>query len=444
MKKQLFVLACFALLAACKKENTTTTPVTNQEEDWLINPATGWKHVQTVSYEKPADALAGNDRFTGYDLTQIGNEIGILYSANYYMPEKGPIRQFYKIKFKENDSNIGSGAKLKIYGTTSRSTFHSQLIPNTLIPVFINYSGSDRIELYDENDSKMGFMLFNNAKEISYHYTKDGDFVAGGIDDTYANHFWTLKYPQTVPTSFPDIKAAKDRADFKSSFSMPVKATDGNYYVFAIGKVGAALAYQVVRLQPEKDYNTTINYEIVKQGTLDGIAPQNLRTAAQSLVTYDVQGDVLHFVLADFNGINNPRINKLYGYRWNRQTNSFEKLWETPEVSLNLSKAILDNKKAEYKYRENRLTPDGGFYTLFTKEKFGEPEVGTQYTILYTANATGIKELGKLDELYGNSVSITNCRYINNAYYALVYPSETTTFKLGDRKFHLELVKLNP
>lgn len=442
MKRILICLSILVTIASCEEE-VSKQENQNQSESWLLDPETGWEHVMTIPYEKPATALDGNDWLTAYDMTLIGDEIGILYSANYYIEEKGPVRQFHKIKFKENDFNVGSGTRLEVMGTTSRTTFHSQLIPNSLIPVFINFAGTEQIELLDENDSKMGMLLTNHAEEINYHYTGNGNFVGAGLDDTYASHFWNLQYPQTI-FSISDIKSAKNRGSFASTLVIPLKLSDDNYYTLSVGKEGIKTRYQVLKLLPEKDYNIEINYEIVSDGELTGIPASNLRNPNQSLVAYDVQSDVVTFVLADFEGINNPQINKLHCYRWNKTMNTFSTLWESPPVNLNLSKAILNNTRAEYKYRENRLTPEGTFYTLFTKEKYGDPDVGSQYTILYTVNAAGVKESGRLEELYNNSVVITTCRYMKGAYYALVYPWGDSILKKGDEKFHLELVKLNP
>lgn len=433
MKKIIVLILVTVTIVSCQDESVDKQEVINQSDGWLIAPETGWKHVMTIPYEKPATARAGNDWLSAYDMTLIGDEIGILYSANYYIEEKGPVRQFHKIKFKENDSNVGSGTALKVMGTTTRATFHSQLIPNSLIPVFINFAGTEQIELYDENDSKMGMLLTNYAKDINYHYTANGNFVGGGLDETYTSHFWNLQYPQTT-FAIPDVKSAKDRGTFKSTFVIPLKLSDNNYYTLSIGKDGTTTKYQILKLLPEKDYNIETNYEVITEGGLE-INP------TQSLVAFDVQSDVVTFVLADYEDINSTSINKLYCYRWNKTMGSFTKLWEN-SIGLNLSNGILRNEYVEYKFRENRLTPDGTFYTLFTKEKYREPDMGTRYTILYTVNATGVKESGKLDELYNNSVVITTCRYMKDGYYALVYPWNDSVLKKDDAKFHLELVKL--
>lgn len=441
MKKILIYIFILVTIVSCEEE-AGKQENQDQSENWLLDPETGWEHVMTIPYEKPTTAQAGNDWITAYDMTLIGNEIGVLYSANYYLGEKGPVRQFHKVKFKENDSDVDSGIRLDVMGTTSRTTFHSQLIPNSLIPVFINFAGTEQIELFDENDSKMGMLLTEHAEEINYHYTANGNFVAAGLDRTYASHFWNLQYPQTI-FSISDVRSAKDRGSFESTLVLPLKLSDDNYYTLSVGTEGIKTRYQVLRLLPEKDYNIEINYEIVSEGELSGIPAANLREPTQSLVAYLVQDDVVTFVLADFEGVNNPQINKLHCYRWNKAMNTFSTVWESAPVGLNLSKGILNNTRAEYKYRENRLTPEGTFYTLFTKEKYGEPEAGSQYTILYTVDAAGIHESGRLEELYNNSVVITTCRYMKGTYYALVYPWNDTILKKGDQKFHLELVKLN-
>ena len=442
MKRILIFLCIVATVASCK-EDIAEPEIENQSDGWLLDPETGWKHVMTIPYEKPATARVGIDQLSAYDMTLIGDEIGILYSANYYLEDKGPVRQFYKVKFKENDSNVGSGTRLDVVGTATRTTFHSQLIPNSLIPVFINFAGTEQIEIINESDSRMGALITNQAKEINYHYTADGNFLAAGLDNTYASHFWNLQYPQTV-VNFPDIKSAKDRGSFESTMVLPFKLSDSKYYTVSVGKEGAKTRYQVLKLLPEKDFNIEMNYEIVSQGELAGIPASNLKSPSQSLVTYDVQDDVITFVLADFADINNPQINKLHCYRWNKAMNTFSTLWETDPISLNFSKGIQTNPHAEYKYRENRLTSDGTFYTLFTKAKYDEPAVGTQYTILYTVKAAGVRESGRLEELYDNGVIITTCRYMKGTYYALVYPWDGNIVKKGDAKFHLEVVKLTP
>lgn len=442
MKRILFILIVLGILHSCKEESIEPLSQ-NDSDNWLLDPSTGWKHVMTIPYEKDPAAREGIDWLTAYDMTQIGDEIGVLYSANYYLESKGPVRQFYKVKFKENESNVSGGTKLKVIGTSTRTTFHSQLIPNSLIPVFTNFAGTEMVELIDENDSRMGMLLTEHAKEINYHYTANGNFLGAGLDNTYTSHFWNTQYPQAV-FSIPDIPTAKDRGSFKTAIVIPLKLSDGNYYSVSVGKEGVMTRCQILKLYPEKNYHIEINYAVVYEGELSGIPAANLRSPSQSLVTYSLLDDVLTFVLADFDEINNPKINKLHCYRWNMITNSFSTLWESDAVDLNFSKGILDNKHTEYKYRENRLTPDGTFYTLFTKEKFSEPNVGTQYTILYTVNSEGIRESGRLDELYGNSVVITTCRYIKDTYYALIYPWENYVLKNGDAKFHLEVVKLDP
>lgn len=250
----------------------------------------------------------------------------------------------------------------------------------------------------------------------------------------------------------PLIDADKDRAAFKSKIVIPMKLDDDKPYTFTIGEEGTKLKYQVLKLLPEKE-RLDPNYEIIDQAeftilqasSLDALEPY------RTLVAYSFDDDVLTFVLADFKMVSGvSQMNKLHCYRWNARTTGITTLWESSEVDITLAKAlekdrVKDGIPTTLPYLENRLTPDGTLYTIYTKQLYTEPQPEQEYAILYTVNATGIKELNRTDYIYKKykkTVRIGNCRYMNGTYYALVYPLGTEYIKSSDSRYGIEVVKL--
>ena len=446
MKYFILFVSLVSVLASCKKSNNQEDPQQSQEDNWLLSSSTGWEHIMSIEIDKPVST---------YDMTSIGQEIGVMYSTTVY--NNGPQVEFYKVKFKENDSKASGAIKLG-FSTVGKTIYHSQFIPNTFIPVFTNFEGTGAVGVVDENNTRVTRLTTDRTQTseiINYYYTKAGDFLGGvvlGSHIPFSTQYWTGKFPTPVISGFmPLIDTDKDRGNFKSKIVIPLKLSDDKSYTFTIGEEGTKLKYQVLKLLPEKQ-RIDPNYEIVDQAEFTGLQTASLdsNTPYRALVAYSVEDDVLTFVLADFkmvSGVN--QMNKLHCYRWNKRTNGISTLWESSEVNVGLSKAIEKDVKingiSPSPYLENRLTSDGTFYTLFTKELYTEPQPDQEYAVLYTVNASGIKELSRTDHIYKNykkSVRISNCRYMNGSYYALVYPIGTEYLKPGDSKFHLEVVKL--
>lgn len=443
MKKILFILAVLATFSSCKKESKEESSNQNQSENWLLDPSTGWQHVMSIENDKSLCV---------YDMTLIGQEIGVLYGTLVYTD--GPKSEFYKTKFKENDVRAADAVKLG-FSTIGKTIYHSQFIPNTFIPVFTNFEGTGSIGIVDENNTRIGGLVTDRtqaSETINYYYTKTGDFLAGvvlGAHIPFSSQYWSGKYPGTG--LMPLIQTDKDRGAFKSKIIIPLKLSDGKPYTFTIGEEGAKLKYQVLQLLPEKQ-RIDPNYEIIDQAEFAGLSASSLDAISpyRSLVTYSFEDDVLTIVLADYktiNGVN--QINKLHCYRWNKRTNNLIILWESSEVDLLLAKAIEKDVKVNgispSPYLENRLTADGTFYTLFTKELYTAPDAELEYAVLFTVNVSGIKKLNQSDYIYKNykkSVRISTCRYMNGAYYALVYPLSTEYIKANTPKYHIEVVKL--
>ena len=445
MKRTLLILAAFVAFSACDKEE----PINPDSSDaLLLDPSTGWQHVMSIE---------NSGALSAYDMTLAGQEIAVLYGS---LPSGAAASQFYKVKFKENDVAAPDGTRLD-FSTSGKTIYNSQFIPNSFIPVFTNFEGTGAVGIVDENNTRVTRLVTDRVQAsefINYHYTKAGDFLGAvvlGSHIPFSTQFWNGKFPTPVISGFmPLIDTDKDRGNFKSKIVIPLKLSDDKSYTFTIGEENTKLKYQVLKLLPEKQRVDT-NYEIVDQGEFSGLTSASLDALEpyRSLVTYSFDDDVLTFVLADFkmiSGVN--QMNKLHCYRWNKRTNGISTLWESLEVDITLGKAIEKDRKKDgipttLPYLENRLTPDGTFYTMYTKQLYTDPLPEQEYAILYTVNASGIKELNRTDYIYTNykkTVRISNCRYMNGAYYSLVYPIGTEYIKPTDAKYHIEVVKLNP
>lgn len=446
MKKLLFVWIALVLCSSCKKNKEKEEQESvgqNQSSTWLMDPSTGWQHVMSIE---------SSFNLTAYDMTPIGQEIGVLYGSL-----SGT--DYYKVKFRENDASTPGGTKLG-FSTSGKTLYNVQFIPNAYVPVFTNFEGTGSVGIVDENNTRVTRLQTDRVQAsefINYHYTKAGDFVGAAIMGShipFVTECWTGKFPTPVISGFmTKINTNKDRGSFVSKMVIPLKLSDDRSYTFTIGTEDAKLKYQVLKLLPEKQLQDP-NYEIVDQAELTGMQASDLDALYpyRSLVTYSIDDDVLTFVLADFKMTNNvAQMNKLRCYRWNKRTNGISVLWESATVDATLAKAIekdrikKDDIPTTLPYLENRLTPDGTFYTLYTKQLYTEPLPDQEYVVLYTVNVSGIKELNRTDYIYKNykkTVRISNCRYMNGAYYALVYPIATEFLKPGNAKFHLEVIKL--
>lgn len=445
MKKIVFILTVIVTFASCEKEEPINP---NSSGTSLLDPTTGWEHVMSIE---------GTGTFSTYDMAHTGQEIAVLYGTLIY--DGGPKSEFYKVKFKESDATAPESTKLG-FSTSGRTIYQSQFIPESYTPVFTNteYVGNTA-GLIDENNNRTTRFVTDLTQPtqeiINYHYTKAGDYLAAvvlGSHIPFATQYGTSKFPPTPAADgfMPTISTDKDRGSFISKVVIPLKLSDDKSYTFSIGTDGTQLKYQVLKLLPEKQ-RIDPNYEIIDEAAFSGIQASGMDPLApyRTLVAYSFDNDELTFVLADFKIVSNVyKMNKLHGYRWKKSTNALTTLWESPEVDITLARAIEKDEKingiSTWRYLENRLTPDGTFYTLYTKELYTEPSPEQEYAILYTVNAT-INELNHTDYIYKNykkSVRISNCRYMNGAYYALVYPIGTEYVKASDPKYHIEVVKL--
>lgn len=445
----LSVLLLNFLNSCTKGKDDTETPPVDQDKTWLLNPSTGWEHVNTITYPKAESGDISSNFMIAYDLASTGNNsFSVLYGANFLHID--PITVISKAVFKSNDVNVGSGTRLKFQGGAKRATFYGQFIPNSAIPVFTEFVGLESVDIYDENNIKQSRLTRNNNKEFNFNYNANGDFIAASTDNFTQSHLYYSRFPSTIPF-MKEANVLTTRTGVKTLMMIPFTSTTGKPCNFHICKEGALVRFQAIEMLTDMYAAEPNQYQVFSQGTLDGVEPTELRIETESLVAYDAQQDVVTFVLAGFADINSTKINKLHCFRWNKATNECKLLWRNTSIDQNLSKGLLDRFKpnnvfAEQfranKFLENRLTADGTLYTLFTKEKYAEPEIGKQYTILYTVGLAGIRELGRLDELYNGSVAISTCRNINGVYYALVYPVGASIIKTDDPRFHMELVKL--
>lgn len=433
------IIALSTIQYSCKKEpkkDETSTP----SDGHIIDQNTGWQYVTAIKYEKPAgDAQeSNNNSLSVYDLTNINDEFAVLYSAKYFQKSTSSnMAQFYKVRFKNNDANFSS-TKMQAYNANKELPFwQTQFIPNSLIPVFTRpQNGGYEMSFFDENNTKQSHLLLDHftTKILSY-YTPDANFVVSGNDNGKL-HFWSARYPSSgLMTDFISLGATEN------SIVIPMKFSDGSANLFIIAKAKDSKNFEVVKLDDGKETS-------LDGGGLDGVG--KLQAMNQSLMAFDYKDDVLTFVLADYVPTSSSdAINKIHCFRWNQRTKGITKLWEC-NTTPDFSKAVLSPAPggplsyAENIYLNRRIAPDGTFYTIYTKPKYAEPNVGKEYTAIYTANGTGVKQLGKVDELYEQTVAFTHCRYINGAYYALAYPVTDSKIKADDPKFHIELVKYVP
>lgn len=447
IKNSSWVIILTLLLFSCKKNKEKEQPVDpNSSAAWLLDPSTGWQHVMSIANTDKALSVC--------DMTPVGQEIAVLYKS------RPANNQYYKVKFKESDAQLPQGTKLG-FSTDGRTVYYSQFIPESYTPVFtdMQYVGSN-YALIDENNTRtVRFITDLSDPEnefVNYYYTKAADYLGTVIVNKrtpFAIQYGSSKFPPTPVTDgfMPKISTDYIKGSFVSKMAIPLKLSDNNAYTFSIGTDGTKLKYQVLKLLPAIAQSNA-NYEIIDQAEFTGWLASGLESNSvyKSLIAFSYDNDALTFVLADYKMVSGVNVmNKLHCYRWKKGTAGLSTLWESAEVDNTLANALgtkeAINDVQPRRYEENRLTPDGTLYTIHTKKLYTQPQPEKEYSILYTINASGIKELSRIDYLYNNykkTVHISNCRYINGAYYAAVYPIEDEYVKTNSAKYHLEIVKL--
>ena len=453
MKKIVLILTVLATFYACKEDTGGDDPTPqNPSGALLLDPATGWKHVISIDTKDKG--------LSGCDITPVGQEIAVLYKST--KNNQSDIH-YHKVKFKESDSQASAGTMLG-FSTDGRTIYYSQFIPESYTAVFTNveYMG-DHHALIDENNTRTVRFITEisnpGAEFINYYYTKASDYLGATIKNKtspFGIQYGSSKFPPTPVTDgfMPKISIDYVRGNFTSKMVIPLKLSDNLPYTFAIGTDGTKLKYQTLKLLAEKT-RIDPNYEIVDEGEFTGWQASTLESndPYRSLVAFSYDNDVLTFVLADYKMVSGVNVmDKLHCYRWKKGTAGLSTLWESGEVDATLANALAGKEKIldvqTRRYEENRLTPDGTLYTIHTKKLYTQPDPEKQYSLLYTVNAAGIKELGRTDYLYNNykqSAWINTCRYINGAYYALVYPTSDYEYVKNDSpKYHIEVVKLTP
>ena len=191
------------------------------------------------------------------------------------------------------------------------------------------------------------------------------------------------------------------------------------------------------------------NYEIVDSGPLTNMPQSGLLADNLILLTYDYNSTTgeLTFVVEDYLRILTEvdnRYKNIYAYRWKQ--GSLTKLWQTSAIE---NDAVLQKALTTYvninRLNDWRLKSDGTLY-LMDYVQSNAPKTADPVLKLWEVNGSGIKELSSIT--YGQTVqkefTISTCRYIDGAYYALAYPTGDGFYKIGDPRYHMEIIKLNP
>jgi hypothetical protein len=455
--KYLF-FALLLLAGACKKDKKSDENINT--ENLLIDPATGWKRVAVIPFDDLTTARGSSpyNRMKGYDLQKVGAQFAVLYAQHSLdLNNRLAADWFFKALVSENAtvkpekisfgafSSNGSGNA----GPYGGYTFYAQFIPNTSVPVF---TGMDYTNHYMVLVDKTGKTIAGapSSNYPQFYYTPEGEFLAGSLNRGDASFLWHYKNPPNPIGDFSYSFRPVTIDGNKRLFTIPIKGGDGGYYEFALCNKNGLNTFMATRCREDRVYGATPpNYEIVDSGPLAGMPQSGLPADNLIPITYDYNSTTgeLTFVFEDYLRIPTEvdnRYKNLYAYRWKQ--GSLTKLWQTSAIE---NDAVLQSALTSYsninRLNDWRLKADGTLYLMDVVQS-GVPQSTDAALKLWEVNGSGIKVISTLS--YGQTLqkeySISTCRYIDGAYYALAYPTGDSKYSIGDPHYHMELIKLNP
>lgn len=446
MKKIIYpVLALLLFATACTK-NSPSGDDTGNTNNLLTDPTTGWKRIAII----PFDGLGGATPYNamkGFDLQKANGQFAVLYTQHSLEPIAHVSSDyFYKTLVAENTTasnlekiNFGifSGG-----GNSSPFTYYGQLLPNTSTPVF---TGMDYANNYIELRDNTGKIIAGapSSNYPKFKYLTDGEFMAGSAWIGHETFLWHYKNPPDPVGDFNYTYRPGIIDGNKRLFSIPIKAADGKYYEFSLCSKNNVNTFMTIRCREDRAYGATPpNYEIVDSGPVANMPQSGFSADALELLTYDYNSSSgeITFVFDNYTGLSSGNI---YCYRWKQ--GSLTKLWQASldnDADFRNAIKVYVNKNM---LNEWRLKPDGTFY-LMDYIQSNRPQSADAAIKLWEVNNSGIKVMSSIT--YGQTVqkdfTISTCRYIDGAYYALAYPTGDGNYRIGDPHYHMEIVKLTP
>jgi len=455
----LLVCALLSFAMACKKTPNPGPDGGQNVANLLTDPATGWKRVAIIPFDdlRTARGTSPYNSMKGFDLLKVGGQFAVLYAQHSLdvdsrlasdwffraMVAEDGTAQPDKINFGAFSSN-GSGNA----GPYGKYTFYAQFVPGTTTPVF---TGMDYTNNYIVLADRTGKTLAAapSSGYPQFYYTVDGEFLAGSLFRGDVSFLWHYKNPPNPVGDFNYTYRPATIDGNKRLFNIPIKGADGYYYEFSICNKNGANTFMVIRCREDRAYGgTPANYEVVDSGPLANLPQSGLLADNLIPITYEynsVTGE-LTFIVEDYLRIPTEvgnRYKNLYAYRWKQ--GSITKLWQTSVENDAVLQAALTTYGNVNRLNDWRLKPDGTLY-LMDYIQSNAPKTADELLKLWEVNASGIKVMSSLT--YGQTVqrefSLSTCRYIDGAYYALAYPTGEGTYRIGDPHYHMELVKLTP
>lgn len=444
----LFILLIFA--GACKKDKKPDD--INNTKNLLTDPATGWKRVAIIPFDGLGSGATPYNAMKGLDLQKVSGQFTVLYTQHSLDPiVHASSDYFYKTAVAENATasnlekiNFGifSGG-----GNSSPFTYYGQFLPNTSTPVFTGMDYTNNYIQLRDNTGK----IIAGAPASSYptfKYLPDGEFIAASTWLGHETFLWHYKNPTDPIGDFNYTFRPGIIDGNKRLFNIPVKATDGKYYEFSLCSKNGTITFMMLRCREDRAYGSNPpNYEIVDAGLVANMPQSGFPADFLELLTYDYNSATgeITFVFDDFqsSAYGSDTRRNIYSYRWKQ--GSLTKLWQTSldnDAEFRNAIRAYANKNM---LNEWRLKSDGTLYIMDYIQS-NVPKSEDPAIKLWEVNGSGVKVMSSI--AYGQTVqkdfTISTCRFIDGAYYALAYPTGDGTYRIGDPHYHMEIIKLNP
>lgn len=456
MKTRLLLLVYTLLLftVACKKKADPNPDDLQNTGNLLTDPATGWKRVAVIPFDGLGSGATPYNAMKGFDLQKVNSQFAVLYTQHSLDPAVH-VSSDYFYKTIVAESTTATNLEKINFGifsggaNSSPFTYYGQFISNTSTPVF---TGMDYTNNYIQLRDNTGKIIAGapSSNYPTFKYLTDGEFLAGSVWLGHETFLWHYKNPTDPLGDFNYTFRPGVIDGNKRLFNIPIKAADGKYYEFSLCSKNGITTFMTTRSREDRTYGATPpNYEIVDSGPVPNMPQSGLPADNVILLTHDYNSTTgeLTFVFEDYLRILTEvdnRYKNIYTYRWKQ--GSLTKLWQTSSIE---NDAALQGALTVYsnvnKLNDWRLKPDGTLY-LMDYVQVTRPQSADPVLKLWEINGAGIKVMSAIT--YGQTIqkefTISTCRYIDGAYYALAYPTGDSRYKIGDPHYHMEIVKLSP
>jgi hypothetical protein len=430
-------------LAACKKDSN---PAESSVTETLIDPATGWVKVATITHSDRNTGMSGRNAMIPYDLMPIGSDLAVLYSENSIAPSGvGVYRENAKVKI-----NPATGTLSEATPMTEKAAraIYTQFIPGTYDPVFFAVSGGMHIGTDVAGKLLASFNVGNTFRPINF-YTGGGFSMGGKQNGLNQSDAYYCRFPDKGSVLSTFCQWNGDSTEWLQATAFELAA---QHYELVVSAKAGQVYFSVIQ-NDGRGVGVEHNFTMPVRTLIPGLAAADFRKDEHFILASTTLGNkytvLLGKVRDDAAAISKRYVSEVYCLQWEAGASTFTSLYDHIAVPEDVGHSLYNVYQCGTEMPEAatiRFTPEGTAYTVC--EMMTEADKNTAYTALVTIGSAGTRLSGKYTRAGHtkdyDQFGIAVCQYYNGAYYALAFPKNDVSYPYTHPRYRMELVKINP